>query len=163
MLSNQHSNNKGQKWSQATFFVTYCRKNFARWPREILPAWLLRRIGKIPCCKKLKDFWVSRNDLAFLEKHVNLIGVSRDLCLIKNFLRFYDLHGGRREYVITIACMIGKSRMKGEKVVTNLVPYGPEKPRSGMVKMASTNQVWSQKKKLGSKLIKIFQTQTNSI
>jgi len=31
--------------------------------------------------------------------------------------------------------------MKGEKVVTNLVPYGPEKPRSGMVKMAGTNQV----------------------
>jgi hypothetical protein len=55
--------------------------------------------------------------------------------------RFYDLHGGRREYVITIACMIGKSRMKGEKVVTNLVPYGPEKPRSGMVKLAGTNQV----------------------
>ncbi len=57
------------------------------------------------------------------------------------FQRFYDLHGGRREYVITIACMIGKSRMKGEKVVTNLVPYGPEKPRSGMVKLAGTNQV----------------------
>ncbi len=47
--------------------------------------------------------------------------------------------------MITIACMIGKSRMKGEKVVTNLVPYGPEKPRSGMVKMASTNQVCSKK------------------
>ncbi len=31
--------------------------------------------------------------------------------------------------------------MKGEKVVTNLVPYGPEKPRAGMVKMASTDQV----------------------
>jgi hypothetical protein len=31
--------------------------------------------------------------------------------------------------------------MKGEKVVTNLVPYGPEKPRSGMVRLASTNQV----------------------
>lgn len=54
---------------------------------------------------------------------------------------FYDLHGGRREYVITIACMIGKSRMKGEKIVTSLVPYGPEKPRSGMVKIAGTNQV----------------------
>ena len=36
---------------------------------------------------------------------------------------------------------LGKSRMKGEKVVTNLVPYGPEKPRSGMVRLASTNQV----------------------
>jgi hypothetical protein len=30
--------------------------------------------------------------------------------------------------------------MKGEKIVTNLVPYGPEKPRSGMVKIAGTNQ-----------------------
>ena len=37
--------------------------------------------------------------------------------------------------------MIGKSRMKGEKVVTNLVPYGPEKPRSGMVKNTGTDQV----------------------
>ena len=37
--------------------------------------------------------------------------------------------------------MIGKSRMKGEKIVTNLVPYGPEKPRSGMVKTAGTDQV----------------------
>jgi hypothetical protein len=55
--------------------------------------------------------------------------------------RFYDLNGGRTEYVITIACMIGKSRMKGEKVVTNLVPYGPEKPRSGMVRSAGTRQV----------------------
>ena len=44
---------------------------------------------------------------------------------------FTDLNGGRTEYVITIACMVGKSRMKGQKVVTNLVPYGPEKPRSG--------------------------------
>ena len=31
--------------------------------------------------------------------------------------------------------------MKGHKIVTNLVPYGPEKPRSGMVKQAGTNQV----------------------
>lgn len=54
---------------------------------------------------------------------------------------FFDLNGGRTEYVLTIACMIGKSRMKGEKVVTNLVPYGAEKPRSGMVKTASTHQV----------------------
>ncbi|XP_071746019.1 uncharacterized protein [Lepeophtheirus salmonis] len=41
---------------------------------------------------------------------------------------FYDLSGGRTEYVVTIACMVGKSRMKGEKVVTNLSPYGPEMP-----------------------------------
>ena len=52
---------------------------------------------------------------------------------------FYDLGGGRTEYVITIACTVGKSRMKGEKVVTNLVPYGPEKPRGGMVKEGEGN------------------------
>lgn len=54
---------------------------------------------------------------------------------------FLDLNGGRTEYVITIACMIGKSRMKGEKVVTNLVPYGAEKPRTGMSKTSSTHSV----------------------
>ncbi len=54
---------------------------------------------------------------------------------------FYDLIGGRTEYVVTIAIMIGKSRMKGEKVVTNLVPYGPDKPRTGMQKSAGTDQV----------------------
>uniref|UniRef100_A0A0K2UDL8 Protein tyrosine phosphatase, receptor type, J [Myotis lucifugus] n=1 Tax=Lepeophtheirus salmonis TaxID=72036 RepID=A0A0K2UDL8_LEPSM len=53
---------------------------------------------------------------------------------------FYDLSGGRTEYVVTIACMVGKSRMKGEKVVTNLSPYGPEMPRSGMIKNVSTDQ-----------------------
>jgi hypothetical protein len=36
------------------------------------------------------------------------------LLLIYNFL--LPKNGGRTEYVITIACMIGKSRMKGEKV-----------------------------------------------
>ena len=54
---------------------------------------------------------------------------------------FYDLNGGRTEYAITIATMIGKSRMKGEKVVTNLKPYGAEKPRSGMLKNANTHSV----------------------
>ena len=54
---------------------------------------------------------------------------------------YYDLLGGRTEYVITIACMIGKSRMKGEKVVTTLMPYGPEKPQSGMLKAVGTHQV----------------------
>ena len=47
--------------------------------------------------------------------------------------------------------MIGKSRMKGEKVVTNLVPYGPEKPRAGMVKMASTDQAITFTKPIKSK------------
>ena len=32
--------------------------------------------------------------------------------------------------------MIGKSRMKGEKVVTPLIPYGAEKPSAGMVRTA---------------------------
>lgn len=54
---------------------------------------------------------------------------------------FFDLVGGRTEYVITIACMIGKSRMKGEKVVTTLMPFGPEKPRTGMMKNSGVNQV----------------------
>ena len=52
---------------------------------------------------------------------------------------FYDLDGGRTEYVITIACIVGRSRMKGAKIVTNLIPYGPEKPRSGMVKKGENN------------------------
>ncbi len=54
---------------------------------------------------------------------------------------FFDLNGGRTEYVVTIACMIGKSRMKGEKVVSNLRPYGAEKPRTGMVKSSLTHSV----------------------
>ena len=32
---------------------------------------------------------------------------------------FLDLNGGRTEYVITIACMIGKSRMKGYYLLVN--------------------------------------------
>jgi hypothetical protein len=54
---------------------------------------------------------------------------------------FYDLVGGKTEYVITIACIIGKSRMKGEKLVTNLVPYGAERPRNGMLDNAGTTEV----------------------
>ncbi len=33
---------------------------------------------------------------------------------------------------MTIATVIGRSRMKGERIVTNLLPYGPEKPRLGL-------------------------------
>ena len=29
---------------------------------------------------------------------------------------FYDLQGGKTEYVLTIACVLGRSRMKGEQV-----------------------------------------------
>ena len=54
---------------------------------------------------------------------------------------YFDLNGGKTEYIITIATIIGKSRMKGEKIVTNLVPYGAEKPRNGMVKNAKSNSV----------------------
>ena len=54
---------------------------------------------------------------------------------------FLDLHGGKTEYIITIATMIGKSRMKGEKIITSLIPYGAEKPRSGMMKSAETHAV----------------------
>ncbi|XP_059078716.1 uncharacterized protein LOC131877137 [Tigriopus californicus] len=53
---------------------------------------------------------------------------------------FYDLQGGRTEYVLTVATMIGKSRMKGTKIVTTLMPYGPERPRTGMLKSAGTHQ-----------------------
>ena len=54
---------------------------------------------------------------------------------------FLDLQGGKTEYVITIACVIGKSRMKGARVVTTLLPHGPEKPRGGIVKTISTREV----------------------
>ena len=46
---------------------------------------------------------------------------------------FQDLQGGKTEYIVTIACVIGKSRMKGERIVTTLPPYGPEKPRGGRI------------------------------
>ena len=36
-------------------------------------------------------------------------------------------------YIVTIACVIGKSRMKGARVVTTLLPHGPEKPRGGSI------------------------------
>ena len=52
---------------------------------------------------------------------------------------FYDLAGGTTEYVVTIASIVGKSRMKGEKLITYLLPYGAEKPRGGMVKEADGN------------------------
>ena len=54
---------------------------------------------------------------------------------------FCDLQGGKTEYVITIATVIGKSRMKGERIVTTLLPYGPEKPRAGIVKSLQTDEI----------------------
>ena len=54
---------------------------------------------------------------------------------------FFDLQGGKTEYAITIACVIGKSRMKGERIVTTLLPYGPEKPRGGVLKSTTTDMV----------------------
>ena len=54
---------------------------------------------------------------------------------------FFDLQGGKTEYVITIACVIGKSRMKGERIVTTLLPYGPEKPRGGIIKTSTTDEI----------------------
>ena len=54
---------------------------------------------------------------------------------------FYDLQGGRTEYVITIACVIGRSRMKGEQIVTTLLPYGPETPRGGLIKTVTEDEV----------------------
>ena len=54
---------------------------------------------------------------------------------------FFDLQGGRTEYVVTVACVIGKSRMKGAQFVTTLLPYGPVKPRGGIVQTARTNDL----------------------
>ena len=54
---------------------------------------------------------------------------------------FFDLQGRKTEYAITIACVIGKSRMKGERIVTTLLPYGPEKPRGGVLKSTTTDMV----------------------
>ena len=54
---------------------------------------------------------------------------------------FFDLSGGRTEYVVTVACVIGQSRMKGERLVTTLLPYGPGKPRAGMVKATTTDEI----------------------
>ena len=54
---------------------------------------------------------------------------------------FCDLQGGKTEYVITIATVIGKSRMKGERIVTTLLPYGPERPRAGIVKSVQTDEI----------------------
>ena len=37
---------------------------------------------------------------------------------------FYDLQGGKTEYVLTIACGLGRSRMKGEQVRNNYLEQG---------------------------------------
>jgi hypothetical protein len=50
---------------------------------------------------------------------------------------FSDLNGGRTEYIITIACVIGMSKMKCVKIVTPVMPYGPVLPRSGSIAKAS--------------------------
>ncbi len=68
-------------------------------------------------------------------------GFNQDGSRLSYSTTFPDLNGGRVEYTVTIATMIGKSRMKGERLVTHLVPYGPEKPGNGMVKLAGTHQV----------------------
>ena len=54
---------------------------------------------------------------------------------------FFDLTGGKTEYIITIATVIGQSRMKGERIVTTLLPYGPEKPRAGIIKTVQTDEI----------------------
>ena len=54
---------------------------------------------------------------------------------------FNDLQGGKTEYVITISCVIGRSRMKGEQITTFLLPYGPEVPRQGLFTNVSQNEV----------------------
>ena len=54
---------------------------------------------------------------------------------------FDDLNGGKVEYIVTIACVIGKSRMKGQRIITTLLPFGPEASRAGIVKSCSTTEV----------------------
>ena len=54
---------------------------------------------------------------------------------------FNDLNGGKTEYIITIACVIGKSRMKGQRIITTLLPLGPETPRTGIVKSCNTTEI----------------------
>ena len=54
---------------------------------------------------------------------------------------FIDLNGGKTEYIVTIACVIGKSRMKGERIITTLLPYGPERPRTGVIKSFTTTEL----------------------
>ena len=54
---------------------------------------------------------------------------------------FHDLHGGKTEYVVTISCVIGRSRMKGEQILSFLLPYGPEVPRQGLFTNITENDV----------------------
>ena len=49
------------------------------------------------------------------------------------FFKFHSLtlKGGQTSYVITIACIIGKTRLKGTKLITKLRPRPPKKPARG--------------------------------
>ena len=78
---------------------------------------------------------------------------------------FFDLEGGKTEYVVTIACVIGKSRMKGERIVTTLLPYGAVKPRSGIVKTSGTDEVeisWQPPKGSFTKYVLVVDPNVNS-
>ena len=76
-----------------------------------------------------------------LNNSISLCPKAKDKTTGRYTAWFFDLQGGKTEYVITIACVIGKSRMKGERIVVCLLPYGPEKPRGGIVKSTTTNDV----------------------
>jgi len=81
--------------------------------------------------------------------------------------KFIDLHGGKTEYIVTIACVIGKSRMKGERIVTNLLPHGPEKPHDGRIcKNISTKEIeieWEKPKEGFTKyVLRILSIDNNS-
>jgi hypothetical protein len=52
-----------------------------------------------------------------------------------------NLEGGKNEYIVTIAAVIGESRMKGERMEKYLLPYGPKQPRKGMAEKIETHQV----------------------
>ena len=62
---------------------------------------------------------------------------------------FKDLQGGNTEYIITIATVIGKSRMKGERIVTYLAPFGPDEYPDGIcynIKTTSAQFRWEMAK-----------------
>ena len=54
---------------------------------------------------------------------------------------FTDLEGGRTEYVITIACVVGRSRLAGRRVVTALPPAGPDQRPGGLVTNTGSHQL----------------------
>ena len=129
-----------EKWSCSSFSRKRNRSiEIDSYEVTIFPAEKVKSTQTIPSHAKTKSFRFKVGSMSLAGNGDNLVEEG-EINSLPYDTWFYDLDGGRTEYVITIACMIGKSRMKGEKVVTNLVPYGPERPRAGMIKSAETDQ-----------------------